>query len=47
MSALRLCALARNNFKVKGKRLKWFEVEIEVEIEIKVALVDVSLFASE
>ena len=47
MSALRLCVLARNNFKEKGKRLKWFEVEveIEVEIEIKVALVDMSLFA--
>ena len=43
MSALRLCVLARNNFKEKGKRLKWFEVEVE----IKVALVDVSLCAAE
>jgi len=51
MSALRLCVLARNNFKEKGKRLKWFEVEVEVEaeveIEIKVASVDVALFAAE
>jgi len=45
MSALRLRVLARNNFKEKGKRLKWFEVEVEVEI--KVAPVDVSLCASE
>ena len=51
MSALRLRVFARNNFKEKGKRLKWFEVEVEVEveveIEIKVALVDVALFAAE
>jgi len=43
MSALRLRVFARNNFKEKGKRLKWFEVEVE----IKVALVDVSLCAAE
>ena len=57
MSASRLRVLARNNFKEKGKRLKWFEVEVEVEVEIeikveieveiKVALVDMSLFAAE
>jgi len=35
MSALRLCALARNNFKEKGKSRK-----------VKVVLVDMSLFAS-